>query len=161
MTDIRIAAEKFLKFKSIAVVGVSSKGDTAANIIYKKLREQKYNIFAVNPHAEKVEGDTCYPTLQSIPKRVEAVVIGTPPDVTPKIVEECTLLGIKNIWIHRSFGNGSFHPDALKIAKENGLSLIPGGCPMMFSDPVDPAHKCMRWFLKMTGKEAQPIGFSS
>lgn len=159
MVDINKAAEKFLKLKTIAVVGVSSKGDVAANIIYKKLRDQGYNIFAVNPNAKTAEGDTCYPNLKAVPQEIEGVVIGTAPDVTPKIVAECAALGIKHIWIHRSFGIGSFHPEALKIARENDLSLIPGGCPMMFSDPVDPAHKCMRWFLKITDKQAQPVGF--
>ncbi|WP_234572610.1 CoA-binding protein [Rhodohalobacter sp. 614A] len=159
MADIKKAAESFLGLHTIAVVGVSSKGDTAANIIYKKLREQGYKVFAVNPNAKKAEGDACYPSLQSIPDQVDGVVIGTAPDVTPIIVSECASLGIKNIWIHRSFGVGSFHPEALKIAAENNLSLIPGGCPMMFSEPVDPGHKCMRWFLKVTGKQARPVGF--
>lgn len=161
MTDIKVAAEKFLKFRSIAIVGVSSKGDTAANIIYKKLRDQGYKVFAVNPNAERVEGDLSYPTIQSISERIEGVVIGTPPNVTPQIMNECVSAGIKYVWIHRSFGEGSYHPDALIIAEKNNLSLIPGGCPMMFCEPVDPAHKCMRWFLKITGTEVKPLQFKS
>lgn len=161
MSSIKKAAEKFLQQKTIAVVGVSSKGDMAANIIYKKLRDQDYNIYAVNPNAKNVEGDPCYPRLQSIPEPVDGVVIGTPPDVTPEIIDECASLGIRNIWIHRSFGVGSYHPEAIKKAEEYGISVIPGGCPMMFCNPVDPVHKCMRWFLNITGKEAQPVGFSS
>lgn len=161
MNSIKNAAEKFLQLKTIAIVGVSSKGDVAANIIYKKLREQEYNTYAVNPNTKNVEGDPCYPRLQSIPEKVDGVVIGTPPDVTPAIVEECNSLGISNIWIHRSFGHGSYHPEAIIKAKEYGISVIPGGCPMMFCNPVDPFHKCMRWFFNITGKEAQPVGFDS
>lgn len=158
--NIRHAADQFLRLKSIAVVGVSSKGDVAANIIYKKLKKHGYNVFPVNPNASEVEGDPSFPNLKSIPERVDGIIIGTAPNVTPEIVTDCAEMGIKNIWIHRSFGQGSFHPDAEKIARQNKISLIPGGCPMMFLEPVDPAHKCMRWFLKVTGTEAKPVGFS-
>lgn len=161
MNDINSAARKFLNLKNIAVVGVSSKGDVAAKVIYKKLKEQGYSIFAVNPSAKTVEGDTCYPSLESIPEKVEGVVIGTAPEITPSIVNDCVTLGIKNVWIHRSLGNGSYHPKAVEIAAKNGISVIPGGCPMMYSDTIDPVHMCMRWFLKVSGKEAQPVGFSS
>lgn len=159
MKKLKEVAHAFLKLKSIAVVGISSKEDAAANIIYKKLRDQKYKVFAVNPNADVVEGDICYPQLQDIPEKIDGVVIGTHPDITLQIIDECAELGIRYVWIHRSFGWGSFHPDAEEKANEHGLSLIPGGCPMMFSEPVDPAHKCFRWFLRMSGKETKPIGF--
>ncbi|MDX1641763.1 MAG: CoA-binding protein, partial [Balneolaceae bacterium] len=107
MIAISDAAKKFLSFQNIVVVGVSSHGDVAANIIYKKLRDSGYNIFAVNPNAEMVEGDKCYPNLESIPEEIEGVVIGTAPDVTPQILNECAALGIEYVWIHRSFGKGS------------------------------------------------------
>lgn len=159
MKNLKEAAQSFLKLKAIAVVGVSSKGDVAANAVYKKLRDQNYDVFPVNPNAETIEGDKCYPNLKAIPEKVEGVVIGTHPNITPQILDQCVALGIKYLWIHRSFGQGSFHPEAIAKAQENGLSLIPGGCPMMFADPVDPAHKCFKWFLKISGKEAKPIGF--
>lgn len=159
--DIQQAANQFLSLQTIAIAGVSSKGDTAANIIYKKLKKQGYTVYPVNPNADEVEGAPCYPNLESIPVKIEGVVIGTAPDITPKILHECVSLQIQNVWIHRSFGQGSYHAGAESIARENGLSLIPGGCPMMFSKPVDPAHKCMRWLKKITGTEDKPVGFSS
>ena len=148
-----------MELHTIAVVGVSSKGDVAANAVYKKLRDLNYTVYPVNPTAETIEGDKCYPRLDSIPDNVEGVVIGTHPDITPQILNECIDTGIQYVWIHRSFGQGSFHPDVLEKARKNKLSLIPGGCPVMFADPVDPFHKCFRWFLKISGKEANPIGF--
>ena len=157
--NIRNAANQFLRLKTIAVAGVSSKGDAASNIIYKKLREHDYHVYPVNPNADEVEGDPCFPNLKSIPEKVEGVIVGTAPEVTPEILSECAEMQIRFVWIHRSFGQGSFHPEAEKIASQHKISLIPGGCPMMFLEPVDPAHKCMRWFLKVTGTEAKPVGF--
>jgi hypothetical protein len=31
------------------------------------------------------------------------------------------------------------------------MTVIPGGCPMMFAGSVDFAHKCLRWILGATG----------
>ncbi|NJN98712.1 MAG: hypothetical protein HC875_33805 [Anaerolineales bacterium] len=61
--------------------------------------------------------------------------------------------------MHRSFGQGSVDDAAVRLCGELGLSVIPGGCPMMFCEPVDVAHKCLRWFLQISGKEARPEGF--
>jgi cation transport ATPase len=55
--------------------------------VYKRLRERGYEVFAVSPNADQVEGDPCYPDLRSIPGGVEAVVIGTRPETA-----EATLL---------------------------------------------------------------------
>jgi len=107
MNTLRKVVQEFLKSKTVAVVGVSSKGDTAANIIYNKFREMDYNVFAVNPNTNITEGDICYPSLTSIPVKIESVIIGTHPDITPKIVDECIELGIKQVWIYKSIGQRS------------------------------------------------------
>ncbi len=157
MSNLEKAAQNFLKCRHIAVAGVSSKGDVAANAVYKKLRDQNYSVVAINPNAKIVEGDPAYPDLASVPEKPEAVVVATHPEVTPQILRECGELGIKHAWIHRSIGTGNYHPDAEKIAEEFGISLIPGSCPMMFCEPVDIAHKCMKWCIKTFGKEPEPI----
>lgn len=156
MPTLKEAAQEFLAQKRIAVAGVSRSGDAAANAIYKKLRETGYDVFPVNPNAAEVEGDRCYPNLAAIPGGVEAVVIATAPGVTTQLVRECGALGIKRLWMHRSFGQGSVDEEAVRLCQELGLSVIPGSCPMMFCEPVDVAHKCMRWFLQVSGGQAQP-----
>jgi predicted CoA-binding protein len=156
MHTLKEAAQEFLVQKRIAVAGVSRKGDTAANAIYKKLRDSGYEVFPVNPNAAEVEGDRCYPTLAAIPGGVEAVVIATHPNVTAQVVRECAALGIKRLWMHRSFGQGSVDDEAVRLCAELGLSVIPGSCPLMFCEPVDMGHKCLRWFLQVSGKEAKP-----
>ncbi|GIK42165.1 MAG: CoA-binding protein [Chloroflexota bacterium] len=156
MLTLKEAAQEFLAQKRIAVAGVSRSGDTAANAIYKKLRDSGYEVFPVNPNAAEVEGDRCYPTLAAIPGGVEAVVIATHPNVTEQVVRECATLGIKRLWMHRSFGQGSVDGEAVRLCAELGLSVIPGSCPLMFCEPVDMGHKCLRWFLQVSGKEAKP-----
>ncbi len=151
MATLKEAAEDFLSQKRIAVAGVSRKGDVAANGIYRKLRDAGYQVYPTNPNASTVEGDQCYPDLKSIPGGVDGVLIATHPEITRDVVQECIDLGIGRVWLHRSFGQGSFSEDAIQVARENNVTIIPGGCPMMFVEPVDFGHKCIRWFTSMTG----------
>lgn len=145
------AITEFLAQKRIAVAGVSRTKTEAANAILRKLRDSGYEVFAVNPRATELEGVTCYPDLASLPEGVDAVVVATHPKVAPTVVRECADLGIRHVWMHRSFGAGSVSDEAVTFCREHGISVIPGGCPMMFCAPVDVGHRCMRWFLRMTG----------
>ena len=80
MPTIKAAASEFLASRRVAVTGVSRepKGH-GSNAVYKRLRDRGYDVFAVNPNADEVEGDVCYHDLRSIPDGVEAVVIATRP----------------------------------------------------------------------------------
>jgi predicted CoA-binding protein len=80
MPTLKEAANDFLAQKRIAVAGVSrTPAGHGANVVYTGLRKAGYQVFAVNPHADQVEGDTCYHDIKSIPGGVDAVVIGTAP----------------------------------------------------------------------------------
>jgi predicted CoA-binding protein len=157
MTALDEAVHEFLELRRIAVAGVSRHGDVSANFIYKKLRDAGYEVFAVNPNADVVEGDRCYHTLAEIPGGVEGVVIGTHPDVTIDVVRECIAAGVRHVWMHRLMGEGSVDDEAVKLCEENDIDVIPGACPMMYVPPIDFGHKCFRWILSMTGGLPKPI----
>jgi uncharacterized protein len=156
MPTLEEAAQEFLAQKRIAVAGVSRKGDVAANFIYKKLRSTGYEVFPVNPNAEEVEGDRCYPNLAAIDGGVDAVVVATHPDAAPDIVRQCGEVGVRRVWIHRGIGKGSYNEEAVRLCRELGIGVIPGSCPIMFCEPVDIGHKCFRWFFRVTGNEPAP-----
>ncbi|MCK6621428.1 MAG: CoA-binding protein [Calditrichaceae bacterium] len=143
----------FLAQKRIAVAGVSRdpKG-SAANLIYQKLKQSGYEVFALNPQADSVEGERCYPDVKSIAQGVDGVVIVTRPEAAERIVRECAEAGVPRVWMHRSFGAGSVSEAAAQFCAEHNISVIAGACPMMFCPPVDFGHKCMRWILGATGK---------
>lgn len=146
------AASEFLASKRIAVTGVSRHPeDHGSNNVYKRLRERGYDVFAVNPNADRVEGDKAYADLSSIPGGVDAVVIGTGPDKAEATVRECAQLGIKHVWMHRGPGAGSVSPAATAFGREHGISVIPGGCPLMFQPISDGGHRAMRFVFSLTG----------
>ena len=91
MPTAEAAIDDFLAQKRIAVVGVSREpgGKHGGNVVYQRLRERGYEVFAVNPNADMVEGDPCFHDLASIPGGVDAVVIATTPAVAPSVAREC------------------------------------------------------------------------
>jgi len=152
MLTIKEAAEGFLAHKRIAVTGVSRHPEShGANVVYRRLRDRGYEVFAVNPNATEVEGDKAYGNLTSIPGGVEAVVIGTSPEHADETMHECADLGIEQVWMHRSFGGGSVSDTATLYGREHGITVIDGGCPCMFGLTADSGHKVMKVFATLAG----------
>jgi uncharacterized protein len=146
-------ANEFLAQKSIAVVGLSRSKPLPGNGIYKMLKDKGYSVYPVHPDAESIEGDICYPNLQSIPEKVDGVFVVARPEITEQIVRDAVKAHIPRVWMHYNafFGesNSSISKTAVAYGREKGLSIIEGGCPMMF---FEFSHKCMRWMLGVTGQ---------
>ena len=144
--------EDFLAQSTLAVAGVSENPTgSVANGIFRKLKDAQYTVFATNPHADQVEGVTCYHALQEIPQHVDGVVAVVPPGKMASVVQECKEAGIKRLWMHRSIGPGSVSTEAAEAAEKEGITVLAGGCPMMFCEPVDFPHKCIRLVSRWTG----------
>lgn len=151
MRSIKEAAAEFLARKRIAVTGVSSDPQGhGSNNVYRRLRERGYEVFAINPNADQVEGDRCYPDLSSVPGGVDAVVIGTRPETAEGTMRACADLGIGQVWMHRGPGAGSVSKTAAAYGREKGIEVIDGGCPLMFGPTADFGHRCMRAVFTLT-----------
>jgi predicted CoA-binding protein len=151
MSNINSLVQDFLAQKKIAVVGVSDKRDTGCNLAYRKFRGGDYQVYAVNPHLASFHGDPCYPDLRSLPEKPDGVFILANPQVTDDIAQQCVDLGIKRLWMHCMMGTKpglgpdatSVSQDAVKLCRENGITVIPGACPNQFLKP-DFGHSMMR-----------------
>jgi predicted CoA-binding protein len=153
MATMQEAVSAFLANKRIAVTGVSRtpKGH-GSNVVYQRLRSRGYDVFAINPNVDQVEGDPCYPNLTAVPGGVEAVVIATSPANADNTMRECADLGIQQVWMHCGPGVGSVSPGAAEYGREHGITVIDGGCPCMFDPTADFSHKAMRAVFTLTGK---------
>src|SRR5919201_5901099 len=122
MATIKDAASEFLANKRIAVTGVSRKPENhGSNVVYKRLRERGYEVFAVNPNTDEVEGDRSYHDLRAIPGGVDAVVIGSRPEIAEETMRECADLGIQHVWMYRYFGKGSVSDAATGYGRNHGI----------------------------------------
>jgi len=148
--------DDFLAQKNIAIAGYSSQENQPANAIYKKLENMNYNVFAVNPKHTKIGEINCFKSLKDIPQTIDGVVICTAPSNTVDVIQDCIDAHISRVWIHRSFGQGSFNKKAADLCRANKITCISAGCPMMFLD-ADFGHKCMKWVLNFQGKFEQKL----
>jgi predicted CoA-binding protein len=157
-TKTKDAAAAFLANRRIAVTGVShAPRGHGSNAVYARLKQRGFQAFAVNPTVETVEGDPSYPDLRSIPGGVEAVVIATRPDRALATMQEVVELGIRQVWMHRAFGAGSVSAEATAYGREHGVTVIDGGCPLMFGPTADGGHKAMCRMLTWTGKVPRTV----
>jgi uncharacterized protein len=158
MPPVKEAATAFLAKRRIAVTGVSrTPQNHGGNIVYTRLRDRGYDVFAVNPNADEVEGDPSYHDLKAIPGGVEAVVIATAPETADATMRECVELGIDQVWMHRAFGAGSVSATAAEDGRRNGVTVIDGGCPLMFEPVSDGAHKFLRAVCTATRKVPRTV----
>jgi hypothetical protein len=142
MVPVKQAAAEFLAKKRIAVTGVSrTPKDHGSNVAYKRLCDRGYPGLRGQPNVGQVEGDRCYHNLASVPGGVEAVVIGTRPETAEATMRECADLGIKHVWIHRGPGAGSVSTAATGYGRRRGITVIDGGCPLIFGPTADFGHK--------------------
>jgi hypothetical protein len=158
MAKIDTLVEDFLAQEKIAVVGVSDERETGCNLAYRKFKENGYAVSAVNPRITAFEGDPCYPDLGSIPEKPDAVFILTNPKVTEQVVQQCVDLGIQRVWMHCLMGTKpgvaasmtSVSPEAVRMCRENGITVIPGSCPNQFLK-ADFGHALMRVMFRTLG----------
>lgn len=158
MAEIDRMVDRFLAQERIAVVGVSDRRDTGSNLSYRNLKQAGYQVSPVNPRITEFEGAPCYPDLQSIPERPQAVFILANPTVTEQIVEQCVELGIKHVWMHCMMGTRpglaksmtSVSQAAVETCREHGIQIIPGSCPNQFLNP-DVGHRIMRILFRTLG----------
>ena len=158
MPKIKEAAAEFLASRRVAVTGVSRQPKNhGGNIVYQRLRERGYEVFAVNPNADEVEGDPSYHDLRSIPDGVDAVVIATRPEIAEETMRECADLAIQHVWMHRGPGGGSVSQAAAEYGRQHGIAVIDGGCPCMFDPTADLGHKAMRVVFTLSGNVPRQV----
>lgn len=136
MINNRKNIDEFLLQRKIAVVGVSRNKDKFSNIIYREMRTAGYEVMAVNPNADMVEGDRCYAGLGALPVKPDGVVLVVPPTQGIQIVEEAARLGIRHVWVQPG-------ANSLEIDERLGeleIVTVSGECILMHIDPVKSIH---------------------
>jgi len=143
---------EFLGGRRFVVAGVSHDIRQPANAVFRKLRDTGYEVVPVNPRMTQAEGAPCYPSVSAVPGSVDGVVVVTHPDVSADVVRDSLAHGVRRLWFHRSFGTGSVSEAAVHACEAQGVQCIVGGCPLMYCEPVDLGHRCMRWWLDRQGR---------
>jgi len=126
MTQEELIAD-FVNRRVWAVVGASNDRRKFGNRVLRDLRSAGYRVYAVNPHAESVEGEPSYPNLAELPERPDVVDFVVPPAVGERVVEEAAALGLHRLW----FQPGAESPRLRRRSRELGLEPVVDACAMV------------------------------
>jgi predicted CoA-binding protein len=123
--------EEILEKRSFAVAGVSREREKFGYKVYRALKTAGYTVYAINPNADTIDTDPCYPSLDNVPGPVDCLVTVTPPEVTEEIVRVAGHLRIPYLWMQP----GSESTAAFNLARANSMQIVSGGpCIMVAID---------------------------
>ncbi|MCX7194564.1 MAG: CoA-binding protein, partial [Proteobacteria bacterium] len=122
--------------KSVAVFGASDRPDSVGQIVFQNMLESGFDglLYPVNPKHAEVQGKRAYASIADIGEPVELVVIATPPQTVPCIIESCGIHGVKAaVIITAGFGEAGHEGEELaknllETARRNGIRLIGPNC---------------------------------
>jgi predicted CoA-binding protein len=140
----------FLEQKNIAIVGASPNKDNFGRSLMTELAKKDIECIPVNPAYEEVLGRKCVATVADLPDEVSSAILTNPPSLTDEVVAQCVGTGIKRIWMIKGVGRGNYSESASKLARENGIEVVYGFCPLMFFGGG--MHQFHFWLRKTFGK---------
>jgi uncharacterized protein len=141
------SVQDFVRQRTLAFVGVSRNAKKFPNAAYRELRGKGYRLIPVNPAAETVEGETCYPSLTRLPEPVDGAIVMVPPSQAELVVRDAATAGIKRVWLQQ----GAESEAALKMCELYGIKVVSGECILMFAEPAMWFHRAHRFGRRMLG----------
>jgi predicted CoA-binding protein len=117
------------------VIGVSRNPEKYGYKVYKKLKENGYTVYPINPNTQTIDAETCYPDLTSLPQKPDVISIILPPQTALTIVKQAVTQGIHKIWLQP----GSESLEILEYAEQHTLDLLHNQCILQQTQPPSTA----------------------
>ncbi len=132
----------FLEHRRIALVGLSPKPHAFSADIARAMRDQGYDVVAINRRTAGEGG--YYASIAELSDPPKAALLMVSPDNAMEAVQDCVKAGVTAIWFHRGVGPASESPQAVDLAVRSGMLVVRDACPMMFLEPVAWMHRAHR-----------------
>ena len=108
----------------IAVVGASRDIGKAAYAVPRQLQVHGWRIIPVNPFADTLLGERCYPNLAAIPEKVDLVNIFRPSGDAAQIVREAIAIGAPAVWLQQDIVSA----EGRRLAEAAGIDYVEDRC---------------------------------
>jgi predicted CoA-binding protein len=115
------------KYKTIAVVGLSSNPSRASYEVTQYMQRAKYKIVSVNPNETEVLGEKSYARLEDVPEKIEIVNVFRRSIDVPSVVEGAIKIGAKVVWMQLGIENTA----AAERARAAGLIVVEDACVLV------------------------------
>jgi hypothetical protein len=112
------------KYKTIAVVGLSSNPTRPSYAVTEYMQSSGYHIIPVNPNETDVLGEPSYADLEEVPQKIEIVNIFRRAEDIPPVVEAAIRVGAKVVWMQQGIAN----EPAAERARAAGITVVMDAC---------------------------------
>jgi hypothetical protein len=112
------------KYKTIAVVGLSSDPARPSHGVAEYMQSVGYRIIPVNPNEREVLGEKSYARLEDVPEKIEVVDIFRRVEEVPPVVESAIRVGAKVVWMQL----GIESEVAAEKARSAGIIVVQDAC---------------------------------
>lgn len=119
-----VILELLKKYKTIAVVGLSSNPMRPSFGVTEYMQGAGYRIIPVNPNESEVLGEKCYARLEDVPEKVDIVNVFRRTEDVPPVVESAIRIGARVVWMQQGIEN----EEAAEKARAAGLVVIEDAC---------------------------------
>ena len=116
--------ELLKKYKTIAVIGLSSNPMRPSHGVTEYMQSAGYRIIPVNPNETEVLGEKSYARLEDVPEKIDIVNVFRRAEEVPPVVESAIRVGAKAVWMQL----GIEHEEAAEKARAAGLVVIEDAC---------------------------------
>lgn len=113
-------AKDMLSLKNWAVVGATPNQDSFGYKIFKTLQDNNYNVYAVSPKYDEIDGVKTYKSLKDLPEKVDVVDFVVNPQIGMSVLDEVIEAGIENIFLQP----GTRGPEIIQKAAENKINVV-------------------------------------
>ena len=121
--------EILLKYKTIAMIGVSKDQTKASSIVMRYMQKYGFKVIPVNPSAksEKILGEKVFEKLEDIKIPIDIVDVFRPSAEAIKYAEGSIKIGAKVLWLQLGIKNGI----AKELVESNNIEYIENRCTKM------------------------------
>ena len=116
--------ELLKKYKTIAVVGLSSNPMRPSHGVTEYMQSAGYRIIPVNPNETEVLGEKSFARLEDVPGKIEIVNVFRRAEEVPRVVESAIRVGAQVVWMQSGIEN----EEAAQRARAAGLTVIEDAC---------------------------------
>ena len=161
---INAALDTMIHAKSIAVIGAMRPRAKGFRGMFGCIKDFGFpgKLYPINPKAQEIDGVKTYPSLVSLPKPVDLVVIAVPAPFVPDALRDCVASGNKNVHIFSSGFKETGEEEGMKlqaeiekIAAEGHLNVIGPNCMGFYV----PKSRILTWIG--APEKSGPVSFVS
>ncbi|GAA1800362.1 CoA-binding protein [Luedemannella flava] len=106
------------------MVGASRHAEKSAHSVPLQMALHGWRIVPVNPSADEIWGEHCYPALADVPFPVDLVNVFRPSGAATAVVRDAIAVGAPAVWLQL----GIVSPEGRRLAEAAGVDYVEDQC---------------------------------